>query len=238
MRYRALLLILSLLPVQLLAAADRTGVAGRHVSDAFAYEIDPPAGAWAPWPDLAEDYANADVGFLSVNGYGAVVMPVCWQGEAPSRLALLDVFLARFGEDYPTPFIHTESEVSKGDAQGRYLLGNEEVDGSNYAYHFWVVANDNCAYSLAAWGPSDDPRTAQDLHALWGGLKLSGSPAITGNNSSNREKAANAFFLNRLGTHYFEARSYRDAFRFLSQASDLDTSEPAYAMNALRVLVE
>lgn len=238
MRIRALLLILSLLPVQLLAAADRDGGAGRYVSDAFAYEIDPPAGTWAPWPDLAEDYANADVGFLSVNGYGAVVMPVCWQGEAPSRLALLDVFLARFGENYPTAFIHTESEAGKGDAQGKYLLGNEEVDGRDYAYHFWIVANDRCAYTLAAWGPSDDPRTAGDLHALWDGLALSGSPAVTGKDSSDREKAANAFFLNRLGTHYFEARSYRDAFRFLSQASDLDSAEPAYAMNALRVLVE
>ena len=45
-------------------------------------------------------------------------------------------------------------------------------------------------------------------------------------------------FSNQVGMHYFDARSYRDAFRFLSQAADLDAGEPAYLMNALRVLVE
>ena len=87
MRYRALLLTLSLLPMQLPAADDVPGPAGRYVSDAFAYEIDPPAGTWVAWPALEDDYAHADMGFLSERGYGAVVMPVCWQGEAPSRIA-------------------------------------------------------------------------------------------------------------------------------------------------------
>ncbi len=238
MRFRALLLTLSLLPVQLLAGDDAPDTAGRYNSDAFAYEIDPPAGTWLSWPALEDDYPHADVGYVGINGYGAVVMPLCWQGGAPSRLALLETFLSRFGEDYPTPFIHTESEISKDGAVGSYLVGNEPVDGEDYAYHFWIVANENCAYTLAAWGPARDPATAGDLRWLWGRLQLRETPSVTAGGGSDEQKAANAYFLNQVGTHYFDARSYRDAFRFLSQAADLDPGEPAYVMNALRVLVQ
>jgi tetratricopeptide (TPR) repeat protein len=238
MRHRALLLTLSMLLVQLLAAEDVFGAAARYSSTAFAYRIEPPAGTWAPWPGLEGDYAHADAGYLGDRGYGAVVMPVCWQGERPSQLALLEVFLSRFGENYPTPFIDSESPVSKGDADGSYLVGNEAVDGKDYAYHFWVVANASCAYTLAAWGPADDPGTVRDLRSLWESLRLGSSPTILESGGSDSEKTANAYFLNQVGTHYFEARSHRDAFRFLSQAADLDTGEPAYVMNALRVLVE
>lgn len=238
MRYRALLLTLSLLPMQLPAADAVPGPTGRYVSDAFAYEIDPPEGTWVSWPALADDYAYADVGFLSERGYGAVVMPVCWQGEAPSRLALLEVFLARFGEDYPTPFIHSESDVAKDGATGTRLVGDDEVDGLEFNYRFWIVANENCAYTLAAWGPANSPDTPRDLQTLWDRLRLKPSSAITGQRASREEKAANAYFLNQLGMHYFEARSYRAAFRFLSQAADLDPAEPAYVKNTLRVLAE
>jgi hypothetical protein len=238
MRYRALMLTLLLLPVQLLAGEDGYGPEARYSSSAFAYQVDPPAGMWVPWSALDDDYAHADAGYLGVSGYGAVVMPVCWVGERPSRLALLEVFLSRFGEDYPTPFIDTESEVGKGAASGTYLVGNEAVDGEEYTYHFWIVANESCAYTLAAWGPADDPGTARDLHALWDGLQLKASPTILEGGGSDEEKTANAYFLNQLGTHYFEARSYREAFRFLSQAADLDIDEPAFVMNSLRVLVE
>ena len=238
MRYRALMLTLLLLPVELLAGEDGFGAEARYSSSAFAYQVDPPAGMWVPWSALDDDYAHADAGYLGVSGYGAVVMPVCWVGERPSRLALLDVFLSRFGEDYPTPFIDTESEVGKGAASGTYLVGNEAVDGGEYTYHFWIVANESCAYTLAAWGPADDSGTARDLHALWDGLQLRASPTILEGGGSDEEKSANAYFLNQLGTHYFEARSYRDAFRFLSQAADLDIDEPAFVMNSLRVLVE
>jgi len=238
MPYRALLLTLSLLPIPLLASDGDVGRAERHVSDAFAYEIDPPAATWVSWPALGDDYAHADAGYLGVRGYGAVIMPVCWQGEPPSRLALLEVFLSRFGEDYPTPFVHSESDVSKDGASGAHLVGKEAVEGEDYTYHFWIIANENCAYSLAAWGPEGAARTVGELAALWKRLQLNASPAILDGGGSAREKAANAYFLNQLGMHYFEARSYRDAFRYLSQAADLDTSEPAYVMNALRVLVE
>ena len=238
MRYRAPTLLLLLLPLQLLAGEDDLDPGASYSSGAFAYEIEPPAGTWVRWSALADDYAHADVGYLGVNGYGAVVMPVCWQGERPSQLALLEVFLSRFGEDYPTPFVDSEREVSKGRASGSYLVGNEAVDGEDYTYHFWIVASESCAYTLAAWGPANDARTLRDLRALWDGLQLNDSPAILEDGGSDAEKTANAYFLNQVGTHYFEARSYRAAFRFLSQAADLDADEPAYAINALRVLVE
>jgi tetratricopeptide (TPR) repeat protein len=230
--------LLLLLPLQLLAAEDDLDPGASYSSGAFAYAIEPPAGTWVRWSALADDYAHADVGYLGVNGYGAVVMPVCWQGERPSQLALLEVFLSRFGEDYPTPFVDSETEVSKGRASGSYLVGNEAVDGEDYTYHFWIVASESCAYTLAAWGPANDARTLRDLRALWDGLQLNDSPAILEDGGSDAEKTANAYFLNQVGTHYFEARSYRAAFRFLSQAADLDADEPAYVINALRVLVE
>ena len=237
MRYRALLLTLSLLPLQLLAD-DAPGSVGRYTSGAFAYEIDPPAGTWVPWTAVQDDYPHADVGYLGISGYGAVVMPVCWQGEAPSRLAILETFLSRFGEDYPTPFIHTESTISKDGATGTYLIGNESVDGEDYTYHFWIVSNESCAYTLAAWGPAREPATVGDLRWLWGRLRLGESPTVIAGSGSDEQGAANAWFLNQVGPHYFDARSYRDAFRFLSQAADLDTGEPAYLLNAIRVLVE
>ena len=109
MRYRAPTLLLLLLPLQLLADDDQPDPGASYSSGAFAYEIEPPAGTWVRWSALADDYAHADVGYLGVSGYGAVVMPVCWQGEKPSRLALLEVFLSRFGEDYPTPFVDSEA---------------------------------------------------------------------------------------------------------------------------------
>ena len=238
MRYRALLLTLSLLPLQLLGADGGYGVDGHYRSGTFAYEIEPAAETWVPWSALGDDYAHADSGYLGVLGYGSVVMPVCWQGERPSQNALLEVFLSRFGEDYPTPFIESESDVSKNGARGRYLVGREEVDGRDFTYHFWIVATDSCAYTLAAWGPADDARTAPHLRGLWDRLRLNTEPGILDNGGSDKEKAANAFFLNQLGMHYYDARSYRDAFRFLSQAVDLDTGEPMYVRNALRVLVE
>ena len=128
MRHRAMTLTLLLIPMQLLAGADDYGPGARYASSAYAYESEPPPGLWVPWSALEDDYARADSGYLGVSGYGAVVMPVCWQGEAPSQLALLEVFMSRFGEDYPTPFIHTEADVDKDDATGRHLVGSEAVD--------------------------------------------------------------------------------------------------------------
>ncbi len=238
MRYGALLLTLFLLPA--LTQADDEGfkLGGSHESRAFAYEVDVPLGTWFKWSDLEDDYNYADSGFLGIEGYGAVVLPVCWEGPRPTQLALLEVFMERFGEDYPTPFVHSETDVSKGDATGTYLAGNEPVDGEDFEYHFWIVANDTCAYTFAAWGPAAEDDTARDLQALWKRLKLTGSPTVLNNGGTAKESTTNAYFLNQIGMHYFDARSYRDAFRFLSQAADLDEDESSYIMNALRVLTE
>jgi len=238
MRFGALLLTLLLLPA--LTHADEEGfkLGGSHESRAFAYEVDVPLGTWFKWSDLEDDYSYADSGFLGIEGYGAVVMPVCWEGSRPTQQALLEIFMERFGEDYPSAFVRSETEVRKGDATGTYLIGNEPVDGEDYTYHFWVVANDTCAYTFAAWGPAAEKDTASDLQALWRRFEFKGSPTVLNDGGSEKEQTINAFFLNQIGMHYFDARSYREAFRFLSQATDLDDDESTYVMNALRVLAE
>ena len=232
------MLALLLTPLSAVADGQDLGPAGGHRSDAFGYSLDVPAGTWLPWSNLEEDYTYADAGFLSMKGYGVVTMPVCWQGERPNQLALLEVFMERFGEEYPTPFVESETEVRKGDATGTYLVGSEPVDDEDYTYHFWIVANSTCAYTLAAWGPAGKLTTLTDLQGVWNRLDISGTPAVLSGDASQRENAINAFFLNQVGMHYFDARSYREAFRFLSQATDLDKDESAYLMNALRVLTE
>lgn len=238
MRYGALLLTLFVLPALTLADEESFKLGGDHESRAFAYEIDVPLGSWFKWSDLEDDYPYADAGFLGIEGYGAVLMPVCWEGPRPTQLALLEVFLERFGEDYPTPFVQSETDISKGDATGTHLVGNEPVDGEEFTYHFWIVSHDHCAYNFAAWGPAAEADTAGDLEALWKRLTFTDAPAVLSDVVSEKESTTNAFFLNQIGTHYFDARSYRDAFRFLSQASDLDKDESTYAVNALRVLTE
>jgi tetratricopeptide (TPR) repeat protein len=238
MRYGRLILLLVLLP-GLSPAGDRSfRFGGDYESQAFAYRIDLPMGTWFQWSDLNDDYTYADSGYLGIKGYGAVVMPVCWRGERPPQAAILEIFMQRFGEDYPTPFARSESAVTKGAATGSYLVGNETVEGEEYTYHFWIVANDSCAYSFAAWGPAANDDTVADLQALWKRFEITGSPTILENLGSNTENATNAFFLNKLGMHYLDSRSYRKAFRVLSQAVDLDRSDPGYVINALRVLTE
>ena len=166
MRYGPLILLLVSLPGLSPAEERAFGFAGDYESRAFAYRLDLPMGTWFQWSDLRDDYTYADSGYLGIKGYGAVVMPVCWRGERPPQPALLEIFMQRFGEDYPTPFVRSESHVEKGKATGTYLVGNEPVDGEEYTYHFWIVANDSCAYSFAAWGPAAGEDTVADLQAL------------------------------------------------------------------------
>ena len=232
------MLTLFLLPGLVQADDEGVSLGGSYKSQTFAYELDAPLGVWFKWPDLEDDYAYADSGTLGLKGYGAVVMPVCWDGARPTQLALLEVFMERFGEDYPTSFVRSETAVNKGDATGNYLVGNEPVNDEDYAYHFWIIANDQCAYTFAAWGPADEKDTVSDLQALWAGLTLQRSPGVLDGRGSEKEIATNAFFLNKIGMHYFDARSYREGFRFLAQATDLDSDEPAYIINAMRVLTE
>lgn len=208
-------------------------------SAAFAYEFAADTEIWFPWAELHDDYEVADTGALGAKGYGAVVMPFCWQGMRPTHLALFDVFLEQYGEEYPTPFITHERPLEKGSATGFYLSGEDTVDDERYIYKFWIAASENCAYSVGAWGPVELADTEDDLTAYWNDFKINSAPTVFDDGgASGNEKRNNAFFLNQTGMHYYEARSNREAFRFLAQATDLDSSDSTYLMNALRVLTD
>ena len=210
-----------------------------YESAAFAYRMNTDTSIWFPWTEFEDDYPFADIGALGAKGYGAVVLPFCWAGDAPNQLALLDVFFEQFGEDYPTPFITHEEPIEKAGALGVYLSGEEMADGEEYVYEFRMVANERCAYALGTWGPDTLSDTKKDSAALWSDIEFLESPALieTGKGSA-RDRSINAYFLNQTGMHYFEARSHRAAFDFLSQAADLTPSNSSYLMNTLRVLTE
>ncbi len=212
---------------------------GDYRSATFGYRFRARARGWFPWGDLAETNDGADVGALSSKGYGAVVMPVCWRGAAPSDNAIYRVVMQQFGEDYPSDFISEERDAQKGDARGKLLIGVEENDGDEYRYFQWIVANDRCAYTLAAWGLTSEPDTDRDLQRLWQDFEIRGHPTATdGEYENQQEREVNAYLVNALGVHYFESRAYRDAFRYFAQATDLSPADEAYITNALRSLVE
>ncbi len=218
-------------------------VASKSVDDyrspTFGYRFRARSRGWFSWGDLAETNDGADVGALSSKGYGAVVMPVCWNGPAPTPVAIYRVVMQQFGEDYPSDFISEEREVAKADARGKLLIGVEENDGDEYRYYQWIVANERCAYTLAAWGLTSEPDTDKDLQRLWQDFEIRAHPtAVDGEYQNQQEREVNAYLVNALGAHYFEARAYRDAFRYFAQATDLSPADEAYITNALRSLVE
>ncbi len=218
--------------------ADNSSVSD-YRSPTFGYRFRARSRGWIPWDDFSDTNDGADIGALSSKGYGAVVMPVCWQGEAPVPNALYRVIMQQFGEDYPSDFITGESDARKGDATGKLLTGVETNDGDEYRYYQWIVANDRCAYTLAAWGLTAEPDTHEDLLRLWQEFEIREHPtAADGVYVNQAEREVNAYLVNALGVHYFEARGYRDAFRFFSQASDLSPADDAYLTNALRSLAE
>ena len=223
-------------------AAEAPAMAQKNVdsyrSEAFAYTLRSDADVWFPWTGYPEDYPYADLGALGAKGYGAVLMPVCWQGAAPNRAALLDIFMEQFGEEYPSAFISNEQGIEKDGALGLYMSGKDVADGETYLYEFRVISNDRCGYVLGTWGPDRLADTRSDTAKFWEGIRLLPSPGVFGADATDTERQNNAFFLNRLGMHYFDARSYREAFRYLEQATDLNPAESTYAMNALRVLSE
>ena len=235
MRFWAFALIL--LPAALLFAEERSGQS-EYRSDAFGYAFDAPGLLWLPWSDIRQDYEYADTGFLGIKGYGAVIMPFCWRGDPPNQVALNEVFLERFGESYPAAFLRSETEIERDGMRGAYLVGNDSIDGDEFTYHFWIVSTDRCAYSFAAWGPADNDDTVRDLRAAWRRVSYTDAPRILDGEATEHEAAINAYFLNQVGMHYFDARSYREAYRYLAQAADLAKDRPAYLMNALRVLSE
>lgn len=208
-------------------------------SDVFGYRFRARARSWLAWTDLKESNDGADVGALSARGYGAVVMPVCWQGARPTDNAVYRVMMQQLGEDYPSEFITEEYDIEKGGATGKLLLGIEETEEGEYLYHQWIVANEHCAYTLAAWGPATQQKTRGDLNKLWGDFQvLSDATATVGAYENDAERHVNAYLLNALGLHYYEARSFRDAFRYFSNASDLNQTHDTYLTNALRSLAE
>ncbi|MDH4047994.1 MAG: DUF3857 domain-containing protein [Gammaproteobacteria bacterium] len=220
-------------------SAERTRPVDDYRSQTFGYRFRTDSRDWFSWADLVKDYESADIGALSSKGYGTIVLPVCWNGAAPPENAVFSVFMKQFGEDYPSDFIKEEQPVTKGDASGRLFIGRDNVDGEDYDYYLWVVANANCAYTLAAWAPAKDKKAGKELRQLWSDFDVEKNPAALSNYyAEDKERRVNAFLLNGFGLHYFEARAYRDAYRFFSQASDLDTDDEAYVVNALRALVE
>ena len=208
-------------------------------SGTFAYRFRAEGNGWFNWSDLQETNDGADIGALSARGYGAVVMPVCWIGERPNDNALFRVVMQQFGEDYPSPFVTRELDISKDGATGKLLTGVEEADGQDYLYHTWIITNDRCAYALAAWGPAGQAATDAALNKLWADFSVESSPtAVDGIYESDDERAVNAYLLNALGLHYYNARSFRDAHRYFAQASELVPDDEAFLLNAVRSLVE
>ncbi len=208
-------------------------------SDVFGYRFRARANSWFEWSDLKESNDTADIGALSARGFGAVVMPICWQGARPTDNAIYRIMMQQFGEDYPSDFITEEQAIEKDGASGKLFIGSEESEGQNFLYHHWVVANDRCAYTLAGWGPAAEKKTKTELVKLWNDFQiLDASTASDNRYDSDDERRVNANLLNAMGLHYYEARSFRDAYRFFSNASDLVATDETFITNTLRSLVE
>lgn len=208
-------------------------------SQAFAYRFHTRGDDWFSWTDLEESYDGADLGALSSEGYGAVVLPVCWNGPAPHENAIYSVMMQQFGETYPTDFITSEEAVTKDGATGRLFRGREDHEDVNYDYYIWVVSTEQCAYALAAWTPYVDRKGPKLIRQLWEDFEIGDKPAaLDGHYSDLSERRTNADLLNSLGLHYFEAKVYRDAFRYFAHASELVDTNDTYITNALRSLVE
>jgi len=211
-------------------------------STVFGYRFKARDSGWYDWSDLAESNDGADVGALSTKGYGSVVMPVCWLGKRPTDNAVYRVMMQQFGEDYPADFITEEHEIEKDGATGKLLMGvepSDEEDEDDYLYKIWVVANDRCAYALAAWGPAGSNSAEKQLDRLWRDFRiLDDATASAGEYDGAAQKTVNAYLLNALGLHYYDARSFRDANRYFSSASDLDNDDEDYLVNSIRSLSE
>lgn len=210
-----------------------------YVSPTFGYRFRARDKGWFGWPDLAETNEGADFGALAARGYGTAVLPVCWEGTRPTNTAIYRVMMQQFGEDYPSGFITREADIQKDGATGKLLVGREENEGEWYVYYQWIVANENCSYTVAAWGPEKAKTVERDLEKIWKDFEITGSPtALDGRYRDRDERAVNAYLLNALGLHYYEARSFRDAFDYFHQANGLVADDEAYVINAVRALVE
>lgn len=208
-------------------------------SATFAYRFQARGNGWFAWSDLKDTNDGADIGALSARGFGSVVMPVCWRGERPTDNAVYSVMMQQFGEDYPSDFISSESDVVKGPASGKLLVGVDTSDGEEYLYHTWVVASEQCAYALAAWGPAKAAGVEKVLNKVWRDFEVGASAtAVAGQYTDDAEREVNAYLLNAIGLHYYNSRSYREAHRYFAHANELSSLDDAYLLNAVRALVE
>lgn len=208
-------------------------------SDVFGYHFKARASGWHNWSQLKKQSDGADVGALAARGYGTLVMPVCWRGSKPPDNAIYSMMMQQFDEDYPSDFIEHEEPIQKGAASGRLLVGTEQTEDGKQIYKQWIVATDRCAYMLSAWGPAGNKSTEQKIDRLWADFQvLDAASASSSIYDNDAQRKVNAYLLNALGLHFYEARSYRDAFRFFSNASELHEDRATYLTNTLRSLVE
>ena len=225
-------------PAQIASHRD-AGDVRDYRSATFGYRFRATDRRWYPWPDVAETSEGADFGALGLGDYGAVVLPVCWEGARPTDTVLYRVMMQQFSEDYPSAFITREEDVEKHGATGKLLYGTDAVDDELFAYYQWIVANDRCSYTLAVWGPADDKNVEKRASRIWDDFEITDQvDAVDGEYRDDAERKANAYLLNAIGLHYFEARSYRDAFRHFEHANALSPTDQAYLINATRSLVE
>ena len=208
-------------------------------SPTFGYRFRARDRGWFGWADLAVTNEGADFGALAARGYGAVVMPMCWQEVRPGDNAIYRVMMQQFGEDYPSDFIVAEKDIEKDGATGKRFIGREEAEGEMYVYYQWIVANEQCSYTVAAWGPESAKSVTADLEKIWNDFEITGpATAVDGHYADDGERIVNAYQANALGLHYYESRSFRDAFAFFRQANELVPSDEAYVINAVRSLTE
>jgi transglutaminase-like putative cysteine protease/tetratricopeptide (TPR) repeat protein len=238
-----LVILLALVPTLVLSdksdGETETVPVSDYRSDVFGFRFRSNSAMWHGWPEIDETYPHAVLGALSESGYGAVVMSFCWAGPRPAENAVVSVMLEQFGEEYPTDFVKEETAIKSTSVSGRYMVGRDTIDDSEFEYHIRIVMNDSCAYTLAGWGAQGERRMRRDLQKLWDDfVVMDAASATRGEFATASERAGNAYHLNSMGLYFFEARAYRDAYRFFSQASDMDVTDSAYLTNALRSLVE
>ncbi len=208
-------------------------------SPTFGYRFRARDRGWYSWSDLAENNDGADFGALSARNYGAVVLPACWDGARPTDNAIYRVMMKQFGEDYPSEFIFEEQDIEKDGAAGKLFIGRDEAEGQDFLYYQWIVANENCSYTVAAWGPENGRSVKKDLLKIWSDFEITGEPtALAGEYRNQRERDVNAYLVNAYGMNAYEARGFRAAHSYFAQANELVPGDEAYLVNALRALVE
>jgi transglutaminase-like putative cysteine protease len=210
-----------------------------YTSKTFAYRFRTNSDDWLPWTDLEDYFVAADLGTLSSEGYGAVVLPVCWNGPRPNDSAIYTLMMEEFIETFSADTFDEQTDFSKAGLSGRQFIWRQSNDGDEYRYYVWVTANESCAYALGAWGLASEKKARKRIERLWRDFEILQNPgAVAGNYRGIAEKSGNAYLLNSLAFHYFEARSFRDSFRLFSDAANLAPGDATFLTNSLRSLVE